>query len=228
MTGKSQKSETVQYAPTTTQANTAIPPMSEFTSINGRRVSDRQYNSGSNSYFDNIYLDPLETNILETGKQSFSNLLNKVPGAVATTDAERKTFADALYNPQRDNLVNEYKNTLGEAVNAGNAAGTLNSIGFENYRANQLDKNLMEGLSQIRNQAEIQSYDLPNLKLDPIIRALSVYDTSINSPTQRGLQLLDPSFQGSQAANNFALQRFQVLANQPQKKSSRSFTSSFF
>lgn len=230
MTGKSQKTRDTApvYNPTPAQANAAIPPTSEFTTINGRLVSDRQFSPASNSYYSNIYLDPIEQNILNTGKQHFSDLLNRVPQTLATTDAERKSFADALYNPQRDNLLREYNTTLGEAVNSANSAGTLNSIGFENYRAKQLDKNLLDGLSQLRNQAEIQSYSLPNLKLDPVIRALSIYDTSINSPTERGLELLDPSFQGSQASNNFALQRFQVLANQPARKSSRSFLSSFF
>jgi len=209
------------------QAQAQTAPTSERTYINGKEVSSRLYNDSNRTYTDNIYLDPLEERALNSGKQQFADLLDQIRPNVAVNEQERQKFQDSLYQPQASRLKDEYFKTLGDAQGAANASGVMDSVGFENFRANQLDKNLMQGLSDLQNQSYLQSYDLPNLKLQPLISALSVFDTSINSPTQRALSLLDPSFQGSQAGSNNALQRFQAVQNRI-GGGSRSFGSSLF
>lgn len=203
----------------------------EYTYLNGRLVSSRTMDKSKNAFVDNTYLTPEEQSAYDQGVKGYADLLGKVPGAIATTDEERLKFADELYQPQARRLTDSFNRTLGEATGAAGSRGVLKSLGFADYATKQLDKNYQQGLSDLYNQATLQSYQLPQLKLDPIISGLSVYDTSINSPTQRALSLLDPSFQGSQAATNAALQQFnaeqQRYAMMNQNKSKGFFGSLF-
>lgn len=223
-------------APPPVVQNTTLPEQkSERTFVNGQEVSSRIYDKPSETYNSNIYLDPTEQQILNTGKESFANLLPLVSQQVPLSEADRAAFRDQLYNPQAKRVEDAYKQTLGNANGAATAAGTANSIGFEKFRTGQLEKNKQEQLSSLYNQADLQSFDLPNLKLAPIISALSVFDTSINSPTNRGYQALDSSFTGSQAASNYGLSAFQAqnqaLANQAaysQQPQRRGFLGSLF
>lgn len=200
----------------------------ERTIMGGREVSSST--KGADGVWENVInLSPDEQRAYDTGTQQFANLLEQVAPAIAVNDEQRQAFTNKLYEPQAKNLRSEYNDILGQSVGNANSAGMLNSVGFENYRGKKLDKTLLDGLSQLRNQTELQSYELPNLQLSPIMNALSVFDTSISAPTSRGLSLLDPSFQGSQFGSNLAMQRWQAeAARQQQAQQPRGFFSSLF
>lgn len=187
-------------------------PQSEKVFINGREVSSRIYDPSQKLYTDNTWLTPDEQRAMDTGTAEFADLIGQVRDNVAVTDEERGAFANELATPQLQKLDEQYRGTLGEATNAANARGVLNSLGFADYTTKQLDKNYQEGRQSINRQANLDSYQLAGLKLDPIQQALSIFDDSIQSPTQRAMAYLDPALQGSNAANNFATQKAQLAS----------------
>jgi len=74
-------------------------------------------------------------------------------------------YVNALYEPTKQNLTDTYYSNLGSAINKANASGTLNSLGFQNYRSNQLDKNYANALSNAYNSAQLSANDyINNLK----------------------------------------------------------------
>lgn len=208
----------------------AVPtPANEYTTINGRPASSRVFNKATNSYTNDVALDPYDQQSLDTSRQGMASMLGQLQGMVPTSEADRQRFTNALYDPQKAQLQQDYFRTLGEAEGAANASGVRNSIGFENYRANEIDKNLQQGLSDLYNQSYLQSFDLPRLQMAPIADALGLYDAAIQGIHNRGMQTLDPSFQGSQATNNFNLQSYMAGLNTPQQsQQKRSFFSSLF
>lgn len=198
-------------------------PVSERTFINGREVSSALYNKGNNTYTNTINMTPGEQGIMDTGIKSYGDLLGQVAPNIATTDAERQKYAQELFQPQAGRLEDNYNKAIGEASGQANSRGMLHSIGFGDYVINQLNKNKEQQLSDMFNQAQTQSYGLSSAKLEPIIQGLSVFDTSINAPQNRGLAMLNPSTQGAQSANALNVARAQLTQNQP-----RGFFSSLF
>lgn len=189
-------------APKQTRVN--VPdPTSERTFVNGREVSNRLYDKGQRQFTSNIFLDDNEQQALDIGKKSFTDLIGTVRDQVPINEGERNKFIDSLVQPQQAQINDQYNRSLGQATNTANAAGVSDSVGFQDFVTNQLGKGKQQAEQNLYNQAYLQSFSLPGLKLDPIVQALSVFDTSIQSPTNRGLSLLDPSFQGS--VNNRAL-----------------------
>lgn len=188
---------------------TSIARTPERTMVNGQVVSS-SLKGKDGVWENNITMGPDEERAYDTGTKQFADLLEQVSPAIAVNDEQRAAFADKLYKPQAENLKSEYNDILGNSVGAANSSGTLDSIGFQDYRAKKLDNNLMKGLSDLKNQTDLQSYDLGNLQLAPIQNALSIFDTSISAPTSRGLSLLDPSYQGSQFGANLSAQKWQA------------------
>ncbi len=198
-------------------------PVSERTYINGREVSSALYNKGTNTYTNTMNLTPGEQGIMDTGVKSYGDLLGQVAPAIATTDAERQKYAQELYQPQAARVEDNYNKSIGEASGQAGSRGMMHSIGFGDYMVNQLNKNKEQQLADLMNQAQTQSYGLSSAKLEPIMQGLSVFDTSINAPQNRGLAMLNPSTQGAQSANALNIARAQLNQNQP-----RGFFSSLF
>lgn len=219
--GSSQK----QAAPPTAPAPESTP---EYTYLNGQLVSSRTKSTkAGGGWEDNMYMNPNEQRAYDSGQQQFADLLGQVQPAIAVNDQQRQAFADKLYQPQAQQLTKEYNNMLGETMGAANASGVLGSVGQQDYISRKLADTYMQNMSNLRNQAELQSYDLGNLQLAPIQNALSIFDTSINSPTSRAMSMMDPSFQGSQAAYNASMQKYNADLNRwaamNQQQQSRGF-----
>lgn len=207
----SKSSSSKQSAPPTAPAPESTP---EYTYVNGQLVSSRTKSTQpGGGWADNMYMNPNEQRAYESGQKQFADLLDQVQPAIAVNDQQRQAFADKLYQPQAQQLTKEYNNMLGETMGAANASGVLGSVGQQDYISRKLSDTYMQNMGNLRNQAELQSYDLGNLQLAPIQNALSIFDTSINSPTSRAMSSLDPSFQGSQSAYNAAMQKYQADLN---------------
>lgn len=185
-------------------------PSNERTYIDGKEVSNRLYDKKSNTYSSNVFLDPMEADALQTGRSSFADLLKQVQPAISVSPEQHAAFAEELYAPQGKSLKENYNQLRGQATNNAAARGMGDSVGFHNYVTNQLDKNYASADADLRNNANLQAYSLPGMKLDPIMQALSIFDTSIQAPTNRGLANLDPSFRGSSASQQLDLQRQQL------------------
>lgn len=71
-------------------------------------------------------------------------------------------YVNAMYNPIEKNLTNTYKNQIGGSASSANSMGTLDSLGFQNYRTNQLDKNYASAKSDAYNQSQLSAQDYLN------------------------------------------------------------------
>jgi len=182
-------------------------PKNEVTYINGREVSSRLYNPSTQTFTNSTNLSDIQADTLAKGEQAFAGLLDQVPGIVNPSEESRAQYQKSLYDPQAQKLQDSYNQTLGQAINAANAQGVSGSVGFERFRANQLDKNLNQGKAELENQTYLQSLQLPMIKLAPVLQALGIYDTSINSGNNQLMSQLNPSLQGSLASQGFAQQQ---------------------
>jgi len=74
-------------------------------------------------------------------------------------------YVNALYEPTKQNLTDTYFSDTGSAINKANSMGTLNSLGFQDYRTNQIDKNYANQLNNAYNSAQLSANEyLNNLK----------------------------------------------------------------
>lgn len=71
-------------------------------------------------------------------------------------------YVNAVYSPAEKNLTTTYNKMLGQNVNDASTMGTLDSIGFQNYRTNQLDKNYASQKADLYNQAQLSAQDYLN------------------------------------------------------------------
>lgn len=71
-------------------------------------------------------------------------------------------YVNAVYEPQKQQLTDTYYSNTGSAINNANSMGTLNSLGFQNYRTNQLDKNYANALQNAYNQAQLSANEYLN------------------------------------------------------------------
>ena len=207
MTGSKQKQQQVNWDHPVTNYGKAPRALNESTLINGRQVSSRKY-TPYQGWKSSIDLPDYEQRSLVGAGRSIQQLYPQIQNALALNPNEQNRFTESLYQPQRQKLMDEYRNVLGETVGNANSSGMLDSIGFQNYRTNQLDKNLTQGLSDLYNQSYLQSFNLPQLKLAPMEQALNMYKGIQGDITNRAMQTLEPSFQGSQAGTNWASTRY--------------------
>lgn len=77
-------------------------------------------------------------------------------------DFDFKNYVNAVYNPAEKVLTQTYNRQLGQSAGSANALGTLDSLGFQNYRTNQLDKNYSSQKSDLYNQAQLSAQDYVN------------------------------------------------------------------
>ena len=184
----------------------APQPQNEYYYEGDKLKSQRVYDKSLNGYVTKSILTPDEQSIQNQGDQFIQSLFNDVPGLLnpQNMEAQRKAFVD----PQVRALEQSYRDTLGNAENGAASTGTLNSIGFENYKANQLDKNLAQGKADIEANAELQKYDLPRRQLAPYMDAYNLLSGALNGEQASVNQNLNPSFTGSQAASNFAASNY--------------------
>lgn len=209
-------------------------PSNEKTFINGREVSSRLYDPQTSTYTNNTNLSDAQSRALAQGETAFADLLGQVPGLVNPSEESQATYQASLYNPQAAKLNDLYNETKGQAINAANAQGVADSVGFNNYKIGKIDKTRNEGLTNLNNETYLQSLQLPMIKLAPVLQALGIYDTSINSNNNSAMSYLNPSMQGSLASQQLAqqqaaLQTQTALANRQFQATQRpGFMGSFF
>lgn len=75
-------------------------------------------------------------------------------------------YSADLFDPANRELTDTYNLQLGKSATAANNAGVMNSIGFQDYKQNSLDKNLAEGRADLQSQARLQAIETVNTLLN--------------------------------------------------------------
>ena len=73
-----------------------------------------------------------------------------------------KQYSQDLYDPANRTLTETYNTQLGRGANGAATNGTINSIGFQDYKQNVLDKNLATGRADLQSKANLDTIDTIN------------------------------------------------------------------
>lgn len=184
-------------------------PQNEYFYDDGFLRSSRVYNSGQKGYITNSYSTPEEQAIQNQATGFISDLVGRVPQAFNMTPEGLQAGVDAYTQPQMRALNESYNQASGAAKNAAASSGMTNSVGFNKYFADQIERNRAQGLADIAAGGEQMRYQLPRMALAPFTDAFNLYNAALSGEQAREMSQLEPAFQGSQAANNFALGNYQ-------------------
>lgn len=209
------------------KAPEAPKPQNEYYYDNGTLQSRRVYSKGLGGYRTDTYSTPDELAIENQSTEFIRDLVGKIPSAFNMSPEALDQQVAAYTDPQKRALANSYNQAAGQAGMAANTSGMRNSVGFNNYLANQLEKNKAQGLADIEAGGQQMRYQLPSMALAPFADAFNLYNAALQGQQADTRSDLEPSFQGSQAASNFMLQNYNNLLNQQQLNNQRRSSGGF-
>lgn len=190
------------------------PPEStnEYYYVDGTLQSSRT-KVGKNHWATNVYRTPEEQAIENQSLKFISDLVPQAQQAFDVSPEGIQAYKDAYTQPQIRALNQSYDQALGAATNSASSAGLRNSVGFENYRANQLDKNRAEGLADIAANAELMGYELPRQRLAPFADAFNLYNAALSGEQANQMATANPVMQGQSQSNAFNLGNYANMMN---------------
>lgn len=192
-----------------TPAPSAPKPQNELFYENDFLRSSRMYDKGQNAYISKSFSNPTEQGIENQATDYLGKLVGQIPDAVNLSPEKIKEYSDAYSAPQIQALNDSYNQATGQADQAASSRGLSNSVGFADYKANQIEKNRAQGLADIASNTKMMEYDLPNKILSPYVNQFNLYNAALSGQQASMSQDLEPAFQGSQAANNALSQNYQ-------------------
>ena len=222
-----------------TPAAPATPtPQSEFFLQDGvvksQRVYDKNNPLGKNAYTTQTFSTPDEQAIENKATGFISNLVDQVPNVFSMDPGQIAAQREAYAAPQRRALTDSYNEARGSLENAAAGAGMRNSIGFNRYLADRIEKNKAQGLADIEDNATQYQYNLPRMALAPYTDAFNLVNAALSGQQANTMNNVQPAFAGSQAASNFGLsnygnqvQQYQLNNQRPQQQSGGFFSRLF-
>lgn len=183
----------------------APDPQSERYYEDGFLRSERIYDPTFQGYNTRSFSTPEERGIQNQATGFINQLVGQVPGVFDLSQDSINQYKEAYAAPQRRALEESYNKATGQANLAAGAAGLKNSVGFEKFRANELERNKAQGLADIAANAELMGYDLPRKMLAPYADAFNLVNAALSGEQANTIANLEPAFQGSQAGSSAAL-----------------------
>lgn len=184
-------------------------PTSEQYFQDGNLQSERIYDPKTKMYRTESFSDPTEKAIQDSSSQFISGLMGQLPDKFNMSDEQKQGYVDAYTEPQKRALNESYDKALTSANTNAMAGGMRNSVGFNNFLANELEKNKAQGLADIEGQGKLMGNDLVNQELSPFMNAFNLANSALTGQQANTMQTLNPAFQGSQASNSFNLSNYQ-------------------
>lgn len=170
-------------------------------SIGGNKLASSTL--GPNGYSTKVSFSPDQQRTWDTSNKGIADLLSGVSGIVSTDPAKREAYRDQLYQPLADEIKTNFGTARDRAYSRFASIGGLNSLGFNRYNNNMIDKNENKALSQAFNSSDLQSYSLPSLLLSPIQQALGLYSGAQGQLYNQAMGAVTPAMQGQQASNQY-------------------------
>jgi hypothetical protein len=192
----------------------APTPQNAYYYQNDQLKSQSVFDKGLNAYVNKSFSTPQEQGIQNQATNYISDLVGKLPQQMNLSPEQLNQYASDYSAPQIAALNDSYNQAKGQATQAAAGHGMLNSVGFGNYTANQIEKNRAQGLADIAANAQMQKYDLPNKVLMPYANTFNLINAALNGEQSNIQQNLQPSTQGVVNANNIANQNFANQMNQ--------------
>lgn len=208
-------------------------PKNEWFYEDGVLRSSRVYDKKKGGYTSQTFSTDDERAIKNQGTEWLAGLMKDIPNIMDMSPEGIQGYKDAFTEPQYRALNESYNNALGSAKSAASSSGMRNSIGFNKYLADQIERNRAQGAADIEANAKMLENELPRMRLAPYMDAFNLYSSALGGEQARSNASLQPAFQGSQAATNAAISNYQnQLAyhqqrNQPQQRRGGFFSSLF-
>jgi hypothetical protein len=195
-------------------------PLNDETYVNGQLMTSRIFDPLSKSYKNQINFSPEQQNIVKKATENYQSTLNDLSNFYEASRTENglNQSISKFYEPLKNSIMSTYNSVLGRSVNDANRLGLGDSIGFENYRAKELDKNLSQDLSSAYQDSVSQVSDLSQKRLQQLASGLGLFNQAISSPYQLGQSLLDDNLNGTAASNQFSINRFNSAENAAEKR----------
>lgn len=188
-------------------------------SINGTPVANTSYNKNTKSYTSNANFLPGDQGIFDTSQQGFASLLPKIFSAADTSPEAIQGYANTLAQPQLDKLKTEAGRAQSQAAGAFNNRGMLDSTFFGDYSKQAIQEPYLQGVKDINNEAQIQAYQLPNLKMQPLLTAADAARAGQDDTFQRLVTLLNGANSNVGLSNSYLGNQYNAQAAQKQQKS---------
>lgn len=170
-------------------------------SIGGNKLASSTL--GKNGYSTTVNFNPDQQRTWDTSNKGIADLLAGISGVVSTDPAKRESFRSQLYEPLAEDIRGNFDTARDKAYARFSNLGGLNSLGFNRYNNNIIDKNENKALSQAFNSADLQSYQLPSMLLSPIQQALSLYSGAQGQLYNQAMGATGPAMQGQQLSNQY-------------------------
>lgn len=207
------KGSSQQAVPKPPTQPAAPKPQNESYYENGVLRSTRNYRPALKSYVTHTYQTPDEQRIAKESTTYMQDLLGRAKSAVNLSPESIAQYGDAYANPQISALNDSYNKAKGEADMSAAGSGMRNSVGFNHYMVNEVEKNRAQGLADIASNRKMMELDLPNKLLQPYVNEYNLFSGAMQGQQANMMQNLEPAFQGSQAASNAANATFQNQSN---------------
>jgi len=147
--------------------------------VNGQKLATS--NLDRNGQVTSINFNGPQKQIWNTAQKGIADVLGSIGSALAMTPERRSQFSSQLFQPVADTIRDAYGTQRDMAYSRFANLGGLNSLGFNRYNADVIGKNEAKALASAASEADLKSYGLPSLLLQPISQALSLYSGAQNN-----------------------------------------------
>lgn len=180
------------------------PPATEYFYDNGYLRGARLYqtNNGQPIFYNQSFSTPDEQAIEAQATSYIRNLVNQAGEAFQLNPAQIENYRQAYLTPQVNALNDTYQQALGLATSQANLGGTLDSVGFNRYRVNELERSRAMDLANLEANATLKQYDLPRMQLAPFADAFNLYNAASQGQQTSQMNYFQPVLAGNELSNN--------------------------
>ena len=123
-------------------------PANSYNYDGDRLVSSSVFDPAKNAYVNTTFQDPADAAAKAKLQEQYNTMIGQLGKTSPERAAQLKDYEQSFYQRAIRPLNDEYQRGQTQAREDFNASGFLNSTGYEDYRANNLDKIYQQGLTQ--------------------------------------------------------------------------------
>lgn len=140
--------------------------------------------------------------------------LNDPAAMKAMTEGEQNAFYAKSVEP----ILQDYNKARELAIQNFGSRGFLDSAGFQNYLANELEKVRQQGLSQASQDATIYGRDLANQNINQTMQLMQLAGAGQGDSNANLMANQQFGLAGQQGANNVSANQYQMQLQRAQQQ----------
>jgi hypothetical protein len=179
-------------------------PANSYNYQDGKLVSSSVFDAGKNAYINTTYQDPADTAAKAKLQEQYNTMISQLGKTSPERAAQLQEYEKSFYQRAIRPLEDEYKRGQNQAREDFNASGFLNSTGYEDYRANNLDKIYHQGLTQAAQDAIMAREQLAAQDDAQLLQRAGFVASGLDSNAANQIRLADFARLGSANLNQYA------------------------